>query len=94
MTDKPAVTVTNFRRSSIDGCERGVDANIAVTRGNRIIEGEITLLPAIDGRDRYETFGSSVDYWLSAQTELTAEEIKAVREAVEAAAPRPSEGED
>ena len=61
-----AVTASNVRRSECIGDHPGVDVDVTVTLpGGRVVEGEVTLCPAEDGRPRYESWGGSVDCWVS-----------------------------
>lgn len=49
------------------GVERGLDVTLTVTLPDgREIEGEVTLLPAADGRPEYESWGSA-DQWVESR---------------------------
>lgn len=51
-------------RETTTGVERGLDVDVTVTlTGGRVIEGKVTLLPAADGRPRYESWGDP-DHWV------------------------------
>jgi hypothetical protein len=52
-------------RPTDTGVRRGVDVNVTVVLGDRTIEGEVTLLPAVDGRPRYEAWEAGPDNWVS-----------------------------
>jgi len=52
-------------RPTTTGVEAGVDVDVSVTLPDgREIDGEVTLLPAEDGRPRFEAWGSP-ENWMS-----------------------------
>jgi len=53
------ITVTASDARPIDtGVARGVDVDVRVTfPDGRTLDGEVTLLPALQGRPRYESWG-------------------------------------
>ncbi len=60
------LTVTAGEASkTATGVERGLDVGVTVTLpGGRVVEGEVTLLPAEDGRPVYESWGEP-SMWVS-----------------------------
>ena len=59
------VTASNARPTRT-GVERGVDVDVSVTLDNgETLAGHVTLLPAADGRQVYESWGDCPDCWIS-----------------------------
>jgi len=51
------------------GVERGMDVTVAaVLPGYDVIEVEVTLLPAEDGRPVYERWGTTLDHWMDGRS--------------------------
>lgn len=100
MTTETTVTATNVRRSTIAGCEDGVDVTVTIRRADgREGVTEATLLPSeYDGR---LTSWGALDNWLG-DTALVCDEagdpirelVDAVRDACEAAADEWEESND
>jgi hypothetical protein len=77
-------------RATETGASDGVDLDVEVTLPDgRVLDGEVTLRPAADGRPRYTSWGGSPDYWLDPQTWGVIRELSNyadVLDAIEAAA--------
>lgn len=86
------VTTVGAATETTTGVERGMDVTFAARLpSGATVEGEVTLLPAEDGRPVYESWGA-LDNWMDSRSikqlraELSGDDLSNAISAIEAAA--------
>jgi hypothetical protein len=83
--DSRATVVASNPRPTDTGTRRGVDIDVSVTLPDgRVIDGEVTLCPAEDGRPVYESWGPSADFWVSGKLLQELFSVEAYRDTLDA----------